>query len=173
MTGLILPKRVVAQLRAKAPTDTGAVPGFQRNGNRHALNSDDFLDPSDVADQVKQFIDYTGAVPKPVGWRLSVLVLTIPEVTAGGILMVDDNRDARSLASPQGVIVGVAPQAYADPARFQDGKPWVSIGDRVMFQKYAGRMFQLRTGQHIAILNDTDIAGIVDTGWLSASEDEA
>ena len=80
--------------------------------------------------------------------------------------MADDNREARSMASPQGVVVAMGPSAYKDAERFPDGKPWVHIGDRVMFQKYSGRMFQIRTGQHIAVLNDTDFAAVIDTGWL-------
>jgi co-chaperonin GroES (HSP10) len=173
---LILPKHVAAQLRRpapNAPVPVGKVAGYERSANKHALNSDDFIDPADVAEQVKMFIEYDGAVPAPVGWRVAVLVLTIPETTAGGIIMVDDNREARSLASPQGVVIAVGSQAYRDTERFPDGEPWVRVGDRVMFQKYAGRMFQIRTGQHIAILNDTDFAGVVDSGWLQTQEVQA
>jgi len=168
---LILPKHVAAQIRS-ASTHTGKASGFQRDSNKHATHTDDFIDPADVAAQVRSFVEYEGAVPAPVGWRVAVLVLTIPEVTAGGLHMIDDSREARSLASPQGVVVAVGSQAYRDPERFPDGEPWVRVGDRVMFQKYAGRMFQIRTGQHIAILNDTDFAGVVDRGWVQAGEVE-
>jgi co-chaperonin GroES (HSP10) len=173
---LIIPKHVAAQLRQQsqnAAIKAQKVGGFERAANKHALNSDDFIDPADIAAQVQSFAEYDGAVPAPVGWRVAVLVLTIPETTAGGLIMVDDNREARSLASPQGIVVAVGSQAYKDPARFPDGEPWVKVGDRVMFQKYAGRMFQIRTGQHIAILNDTDFAGVVDSGWLSTQETDA
>ena len=171
---LMLPKHVAANLRREAlQKQTAAaspVGGYETGQLRHALNSDDFIDPADVAAQVQQFLGYTGAVPQPVGWRVAVLVLTIPEATAGGVIMADDNRDARSLASPQGVVVAVGKLAYSDPVRFPDKEPWVTVGDRVMFQKYAGRMFQIRTGQHIAILNDTDFAGVVDRGWIEQQE---
>jgi co-chaperonin GroES (HSP10) len=160
---LILPKHVAAKL--KAQQSKNAVAGFESQ-QKHAISTDDFIDPSDVAEQVQTFLSYDGVVPRPVGWRVSVLVLTIPEVTAGGLIMATDDREARSLASPQGIILALGPTAYADPARFPDKKPWVNVGDRVMFQKYGGRMFQIRTGQHIAILNDTEFAGVVDGGWL-------
>ncbi len=166
---LILPKHVAANLR-KREAPVGAAGGFHREANKHATHTDDFIDPADVATQVKTFVDYEGSVPAPVGWRVAVLVLTIPEITAGGLHMIDDSREARALASPQGVVVAVGSQAYRDPERFPDGEPWVRVGDRVMFQKYAGRMFQIRTGQHIAILNDTDFAGVVDRGWVQESE---
>lgn len=169
---LMIPKHVAANLRREQMQKQAGSPigGYETGKLRHALNSDDFIEPADVAAQVQQFIQYEGAVPQPVGWRVAVLVLTIPETTAGGVIMADDNRDARSMASPQGVVVAVGKLAYSDPARFPDGEPWVRVGDRVMFQKYAGRMFQIRTGQHIAILNDTDFAGVVDRGWIDQKE---
>lgn len=160
---LILPKHVAAQLR-KTHAEKSRVPGYEAT-RRHALDSDDFLDPSDVAAQLKRFIEYDGAVPKPVGWRVSVLLLTIPEETAGGVIMNDGNIESRSVASPQGIVLALGESAYTDPVRFPRG-PWVRAGDRVVFQKYSGRMFQIRTGQHIAFLNDTDFAGYVDRDWL-------
>lgn len=161
---LILPKHVAAKLRAQQ-TPAPRVGGFEA-AQKHALETDDFIEPQDVAEQVNRFLEYTGTVPRPVGWRVAVLVLTIPEQSAGGVIMVDDHREARSLASPQGVVVGLGDMAYKDPARFPENRPWVKVGDRVLFQKYGGRMFQLRTGQHIAILNDTEFAGVVDSGWI-------
>jgi co-chaperonin GroES (HSP10) len=161
---LLLPKHVAAKLKAQASA-TKAVPGFDAQ-KKHALSTDDFIDPSDVAQQVADFLAYDGVVPRPVGWRVSVLVLTIPEITTGGVFMPSDDREARSLASPQGIVLSLGPTAYADPTRFPNKLPWVNVGDRVMFQKYGGRMFQIRTGQHIAILNDTEFAGVVDGGWL-------
>ena len=165
---LLLPKHLASQLRQQEARkmQNGKVGGYESAAVRHALNSDDFIGPQDVAEQVAQFLAYDGARPNPVGWRVAVLVLTIPETTAGGVIMADDNREARSMASPQGVVVAMGPSAYKDAERFPDGKPWVHIGDRVMFQKYSGRMFQIRTGQHIAVLNDTDFAAVIDTGWL-------
>ncbi len=165
MTGLLLPKHVAANLRTQhiAAKNADKVGGFEPT-KKHALDTDDFIEPQDIAAQVEQFLAYDGVVPQPVGWRVTVLMLTIPEVSAGGVILVDDNRQARSVASPQGIVIGVGPQAYMDPARFQ--APWVKVGDRVLFQKYGGRMFQLRNGQHIAVLNDTEFAAVVDGGWL-------
>lgn len=172
MTGLILPRHVAAMERqrrekvaASAPVAPASkVGGYE--GKRNEIETDDFIRPEDVADQVTQFSQYDGIVPKPVGWRIALLVLTIPEQSSGGVIIVDEHREARSLASPQGVVISVGPQAYGDANRFPNKEPWVRVGDRVLFQKYGGRMFQIRTGQHIAILNDTEIGAVVDSGWL-------
>lgn len=177
MTGLLLPRRYADQLAAKRAATAPSVPANKVGGYetpiKHALDTDDFLEPEQVAEQVEQFTKYTGPVPRPVGWRVAVLVLTVPDTTAGGLIMVDDHRDARALASPQGVVIAVGDSAYADPARFPNKQAWVNVGDRVLFQKYGGRMFQLRTGQHVAFLNDTEFTGVVDTGWLEPKGDVA
>jgi co-chaperonin GroES (HSP10) len=162
---LILPKHVAAKLRTQTAPAAARVGGFE-SAQKHALDTDDFIEPEEVGEQVRRYLAYDGVVPRPVGWRVAVLVLTIPEKSAGGVILVDDSREARSLASPQGVVVGVGETAYKDPARFPENRPWVKVGDRVLFQKYGGRMFQLRTGQHVAILNDTEFAGVVDSGWI-------
>jgi len=168
-TGLILPRHVAAMERARR-TQTALTVAPSTSPVKHALNTDDFITPDQVAEQVSAFVhfkDAGGTVPQPVGWRVAVLVLTIPEITTGNLIMVDDHREARSLASPQGVVVAVGPTAYQDAARFPEKAPWVKVGDRVMFQKYGGRMFQMSNGQHLAFLNDTEFAGVVDTGWLA------
>ena len=167
---LLLPRHTAAALRkqhaqtAKPPTTR--VGGYEAP-TKHALDTDDFITPEQVADQVAAFAEYDGVIPTPVGWRVAVLVLTIPEVSGGGLIMVDDHREARSLASPQGVVIALGDMAYKDTNRFHENHPWVKVGDRVLFQKYGGRMFQLRNGQHIAILNDTEFAAVVDSDWFA------
>lgn len=175
MTGLILPKHVAAMERQRRAGIASATPNAAQKvggyeSKRNEIETDDFIRPEDVADQISQFAKYDGIVPRPVGWRIALLVLTIPEQTSGGVIIMDEHRDARSLASPQGVVISLGPQAYGDANRFPDKEPWVRVGDRVLFQKYGGRMFQIRTGQHIAILNDTEIGAVVDSGWLETNE---
>ena len=173
MARLLLPNHVAATLRRQqqAARATNPKVGGYEAQSKHALDTDDFITPDQVAEQVQMFINYDGAVPQPTGWRVAVLVLTIPEVSSGGLLMVDDHREARALASPQGVVIALGPTAYRDPARFPENRAWVNVGDRVLFQKYGGRMFQLRNGQHIAFLNDTEFAGVVDTDWIEERKD--
>ena len=164
---LILPKHVAAQMRSRHAAD-GPVPAAPS-----AISTDDFIDPQHIAEQVAQFLRYEGAIPRPVGWRVAVLVLTLPDVTAGGVHLVDDHREARAIASPQGIVIALGEQAYDDDTRFKSKTPWVSVGDRVLFQKYGGRMYQLRNGQRIAVLNDTDFSAVVDRGWMAVEGDDA
>lgn len=159
---LLLPRHVAAA-RAKQKS-TERIGGFERPQNSaRRVDTDDFIGDNDVVEQIAQIPD-DRPLPKPVGWRLMLLVLSVPETSEGGVIMVDDHREAKSLSSPQGVVLAMGDAAFKDSARFDT--PWCAVGDRVLFQKYGGRMFQLRSGQHLVFLNDTEIVGIVDGGWI-------
>lgn len=176
MTGLVLPRHVYKAReaeKAKAAAET-----FMRKQDvTYRYDSDDFVSPKNVVEQLRLLHEFVEArrrqepdyhLPRPSGWKLSVLVLTLPEETSGGLLVVDDSRDSRSLASPQGVILGMGPAAYTDRDRFEvDGvlTPWHAIGDRISFVKYDAQMFQVANGQRIGFLNDTQPLALIDSGW--------
>jgi len=161
---LLLPKR----LKAEALGRSGA--------NR--MNSDDFVSRADVEEQLDTLSTYlfeqqelmgSYELPTPSGWKILVLMLTIPETSSGGVIVVDDAKEARSLASPQGVVIDVGQAAYTDPDRFTvDGvlKPWVELGDRIIFAKYDATLFQLSNGQRLGFLNDTQPIGKIDGGYV-------
>lgn len=175
MTGLLLPKHMHAA-RAKQ-RDEAAAASIQKTAV-HRMDSDDFIDREGVQfqlDMLQGYIDARRAdgepdyhLPKPSGWRLQVLILTIPEKSKGGVMVVDDSREQRSLASPQGIIIGMGPAAYKDAERFMvDGEltPWHRIGDRIQFVKYDAQMFQLANGQRLGTLTDTQPVATIDAGW--------
>jgi co-chaperonin GroES (HSP10) len=146
-------------------------------GTNNAFSSDDFVSPADIRDQLKQLAEHVAErrkenlayhLPLPSGWRISVLMLTVPEKTRGGVQIVDENREARSMGSPQGVILAIGPGAYRDPARFSvDGElsPWHKVGDRIQFVKYDAQPFKLPNGQTLGILTDTQPVALLDSGW--------
>lgn len=138
----------------------------------HRMDSDDWATKTDVQAQLDQLNEYLQErrgtegdyqLPSAIGWKLMVLMVTIPEKSAGGVIVVDDAREQRSLASPQGVVLDVGPQAFNDPSRF-DGA-WVEVGDRITFVKYDANMFQLGNGQRLGFLNDTQPVSLIDRGW--------
>ena len=148
-----------------------------KNTARHRLDSDDWATTADVKEQLGSLILYIEhrledepdyVMPKPTGWKIMVLMLTIPETSAGGVIIVDDAKEQRALSSPQGVILGTGPAAYSDKDRFTlNGKimPWCEVGDRVTFVKYDASLFQLGNGQRIGFLNDTQPVSVLDSGW--------
>ena len=163
MSKLLIPKHAMQSMAAAQAISRSSV---------HRMDSDDFITPKEVQRQIDALNDYIllrrteepdYQLPQPSGWRLTVLVLTIPEKSDGGVIVIDDAKEARSLASPQGVLLSMGPQAYKDPNRFSE--PWHKIGDRIQFVKYDATMFQLANGQRLGTLNDTQPVATIDRGW--------
>ena len=176
---LILPKHVAANVAANARTkrEAAVADSITKSTTNH-MTSDDFVTQADVAAQLQELEAYIGerremepeyCLPTAIGWRLMVLMLTIPEKSAGGVFVVDEMREARSMSSPQGVVLGVGPAAYQDRSRFAlDGElqQWVEEGDRVFWKKYDVTTFQIANGQRIGFMNDTQPVGVIDRGWI-------
>ena len=174
MSGLLLPKSTIAQMRKAS--DDAAAQNIQSTAI-HRMDSDDFIDPAGVQQQLDQLQAYVTArraeqtgyhLPLPSGWRLQVLMLTIPTTSSGGVMIVDEAREQRSMASPQGVILAMGPSCYSDPKRFTVGGdllPWHKVGDRIQFVKYDAQMFQIANGQRLGILTDTQPVATIDEGW--------
>lgn len=142
-------------------------PAPKRN-SVHVIDTDDFVTPAQIAEQLAAFNTYTGTVPTAAGWNILILVVAMPDVTEGGFIMEDMYREQKTKASPQGIVLGIGKGAYnrADP-RFPDGA-WCQKGDRVLFGRYTGKAFRLSNGQELAFLVDTDIIAVVDR-WDIAS----
>lgn len=175
MPSMILPRHVAeARQREKAGL---AVAESIKKTSIHRLDSDDWAMPADVQEQLDMLHDYitqrreeepSYVLPTPNGWKIMVLMLTIPEKSAGGVIIVDDAKEARALSSPQGVVLAVGPGAYTDPDRFEvngEIRPWCEVGDRITFVKYDASLFQIANGQRIGFLNDTQPVSTIDRGW--------
>lgn len=179
MTGLLLPRHQMAAVqRQKASVkDEAAASAIGSRSTNAMLASDDFVSVADVKDQLLKLAEYVTfrreeqpdyILPQPSGWKLMLLILTIPDETAGGLILIDDSKEAKSLASPQGVILAMGPAAYSDRGRFSvDGflTPWHKAGDRISFVRYDAAMFQLSNGQRLGFLNDTQPVACIDKGW--------
>lgn len=174
MTDLLLPKHIAAA-RTKQ-RDEAAARSIQHS-SINQLSSDDFVTLKEAQRQLDDLVQYVAErqaieaeyrLPRPIGWRVSVLMLTIPETTDGGLHLVDEQREARTVASPQGIVLSLGDAAFKDPARFEiEGKmhPWIGVGDRVLWKKYDVTTFQLANGQRIGFMNDTQAFGLIDRGW--------
>jgi chaperonin GroES len=92
---------------------------------------------------------------KPLSDRLVVKPLEQEEVTPGGIVLPETAKE-----KPQkGEIVAVGPGA-----RDEDGKRIamdVSVGDKVLFAKYAGTEIKVE-GDKLLILRESDILAVID-----------
>lgn len=91
---------------------------------------------------------------KPLGDRVFVKVSASDEKTAGGIFLPDTAQE-----KPQvGEVVQVGPGKRSDDGTRQ--APEVSIGDKVLYSKYAGTDIKLG-GDEFVLLSEKDILAIV------------
>lgn len=174
MSGLVLPRHVAAARAAEK--QRAAADSISRTAY-NAYSSDDFATRKSVQKQLDALHAYIASrretepdyrLPQPSGWKIAVLMLTVPEETDGGLIVQEEHRDARAVSSPQGVILAMGPQAYKDPTRFtvQDRlNPWHQIGDRILWVKYDVSMFRMANAQVIGFMNDTQPMATVDVGW--------
>ena len=92
---------------------------------------------------------------QPLGDRLIVEVLEEEEVTVSGIVLPDTAKE-----KPQeGKVIAVGPGD-----RDEDGKRIpieLKVGDRVLYQKYAGTEFK-HEDEEFLILSEKDILAIVE-----------
>jgi co-chaperonin GroES (HSP10) len=178
MTGLVLPKHVYeAERKRKAGLQDQAVADTIAKSRVHRFDSDDFVTQEDVLFQLFKLQSYVELrrqeqpeyhLPKPVGWRIQVLMLTIPEKTAGGLIAPEDHAEQRALASPQGVVLAMGAGCYRDKSRFSiDGEivPWCAVGDRVQLVRYDAQWFQIANGQRLGVVSDTQPVAVIDSGW--------
>ena len=92
---------------------------------------------------------------KPLGDRIFIKVSESEEKTAGGILLPDTAKE-----KPQvGEVVQVGPGKRNDDGTRQ--APEVSVGDKVLYSKYAGTDIKLGTDEYV-LLSEKDILAIVN-----------
>jgi chaperonin GroES len=91
---------------------------------------------------------------KPLGDRVFVKISESEEKTSGGILLPDTAKE-----KPQvGEVVQVGPGKSNDDGSRQ--APEVSIGDKVLYSKYAGTDIKLGSDEYV-LLSEKDILAVV------------
>ncbi len=92
---------------------------------------------------------------RPLGDRVVVKALSRESVTKTGIVLPDTAQE-----KPQeGEVLAVGPGKVLDNGKRTE--PEVSVGQKVLFAKYAGTEFKL-DGEEYLILRESDIMGIVE-----------
>ena len=85
-------------LLPKSHLKDAAVSASIQSSTVHSMASDDFVSPDDVLCQLDDLHSYIETrqvsqdgykLPKPSGWKIMVLVLTVPEISAGGLIVID------------------------------------------------------------------------------------
>lgn len=87
---------------------------------------------------------------KPLGARVVIKKLEAEEKTQGGIILTSSAKEAPQMAE----VVAVGPGT-------EEEKMELSVGDKVVFSKYAGSEIKLK-GEEYTIMNQSDILAIVE-----------
>ena len=97
----------------------------------------------------------TDSTVKPLGERVILKVSESEEKTAAGILLPDTAKE-----KPQvGEVAQVGPGKRNEHASRQS--PEVSVGDKVLYSKYAGTDIKLGSDEYV-LLSEKDILAVVN-----------
>jgi len=91
---------------------------------------------------------------KPLGDRVVIKNLEAEETTKGGIVLVNSAKEKPQMAE----VIAVGPGGMVDGKEI---KMEVSVGDKVVFSKYAGTTINM-DGQEYIILKQSDLLAIVE-----------
>ncbi len=97
---------------------------------------------------------------KPVEFKVLIKVNSLEDKTGGGLWIPNTTLDREQMAHDKGVLVAVSDMAFSD---WKGMIP--KVGDKVIFNKYAGSVinFQKDKGQReqFRLCNDKDICAII------------
>ena len=105
--------------------------------------------------KTKKVTNESTKLPQPTGWRLLVLPFKMKEKTKGGVILGESTLEKQQVASQCGNVLAMGPDAYGYEKRFPDG-PWCTVGDWVMFARYAGSRIKIEGGE-VRLLNDDEV----------------
>ena len=78
------------------------------------------------------------------------------------IISYGDKENHHKAAVCEGTVISMSPLAYADKG---DGKPWVKVGDHIIYGKHAGYpLLDPETKEPVVILFDEDVICIMHNG---------
>ena len=100
-------------------------------------------------------------IPKPVGYRLLVMIYKAPKTFDGTqIEKPDQVQRLEDHACQVGQVIDMGSQCYLDRAKY-GLVPWCRIGDWVTFRRYSGTQIRIGTTD-FRILNDDQIEATVE-----------
>ena len=110
------------------------------------MNNDWHTD-SDVADPKE--------LPIPCGYRILIRPIAPIKKTKGGIILTDKAVEDQAYLNSKGRVVAMGDECY-DKSK----KPWCTIGDYVVYGRYAGSKIDVG-GVKMLLLNDDEILAVL------------
>lgn len=112
-----------------------------------------------------------------IGFRVVIRPDPVVETTKSGIYLAVDEKLEKG-ATVVGTVVQIGPEAfrsYNRSAGFTQYVPWVNVGDRVHYARYAGKWVEdPYTKEEFLVVNDEDIVDrIINDVAAEAPTDQA
>lgn len=96
---------------------------------------------------------------KPIEYNVLIKQVETKETTTGGVFIPQHTQDREEFAETVGTIVDTSPMAFDFPDWPDDvAKP--SIGDRVIFEKHAGRFVDGTDGEKYRLIKDKEVMAV-------------
>ena len=92
----------------------------------------------------------------PLGHRLLVLPDAVEEKTASGIVLARETTGRDEMAQVRGTVAAIGDGCWKDTPTSN----WAQPGDRIVYGKYSGLMWEGADGKKYRILNDLDVVGL-------------
>lgn len=115
----------------------------------------DAAEPGSIVDQPS---NPSGIIPTE--YKILVLPDDVPERTAGGIFVPLWARDLRQGACQTGTVIDIADEAFTFVEG--DGVRRPVVGERIAYTKYAGMTINGRDKKTYKLMNDKDVAAILE-----------
>lgn len=98
---------------------------------------------------------------RPAGHRILVKLKDVEQKSKGGIILASDTDvRAQRYATQEAEVIELGQTAYK---AFDDGTPWVKVGDTVLIAKYSGENREdPETKEIFRIINDEDVIGTIE-----------
>ena len=93
----------------------------------------------------------------PLMQKVIVLPDEVETKTQGGIILPEDAQEKEQVATTRGILIAASPAAYAGYSEFPESVP--KVGQRVIFTRYGGKVFEGTDGKQYRMIEDEDVFG--------------
>jgi len=93
----------------------------------------------------------------PKGHRVLIQAEEVEEQTSGGIILTTEMTKREQLAEIRGRVIELGSTAYSDQKEV-----WCKVGDRVIFAKYSGILYDGKDGKEYRVINDLDVVAVIE-----------
>lgn len=97
------------------------------------------------------------------GHHILIRIEKPEEKTKGGIVLVDQTREADKRSAEIGEVIEVGPTAYMNDGL--GNEPWVKAGERIFFAKYSGKWAYDPKNPEVddlLFIRDDDVIGAIE-----------